>query len=72
MVAPGLDHLAHCAVGVAADAAACSGDRLGSLVRVVREDEIGTAAVQIEPVAEDAETHGDAFDVPPGPTIAPR
>ena len=36
------------------------------------EGEVGSAAVKVESVTEDAETHCDAFDVPTGTPVAPR
>ncbi len=51
---------------------ATGGDGLGPLVRVVREDEVVAATVQVESVAEDAQAHGHTLDVPARPSLAPR
>ena len=47
-------------------------DRLGAFVGVVREDEVVPAAVKIKAIAEDAEAHRHALDVPARTAIAPR
>lgn len=44
---------------------------LGDLVLMVREDEVGTAAVDVERVAEDLGAHGRALDVPARTAAAP-
>ena len=44
---------------------------LGDLVFVVREDEIDSAGVKVEGIAEVFLNHRRAFEVPPGATFAP-
>ncbi len=45
--------------------------RLGNLVLVVREDEVQSAAVDVEGRAEELLAHRGALDVPAGPAAAP-
>ena len=45
---------------------------LGDLVFVVGEDQVGAAAVDVEPLAEVAVRHRRALDVPAGAAVAPR
>ncbi len=47
-------------------------DGLGSLVLVVRENEIDPPAVQVEPLAQKVERHDHALGVPAGPTGTER
>ena len=47
-------------------------DRFGPFVGVMREDEIIASAVEVESVAEEAEAHGHAFDVPARASRSPR
>ena len=44
---------------------------LGPFVLVVREDQVGTASVDVEPVAEKSQRHGHALDVPARPSRHP-
>jgi len=46
-------------------------DCFGAFVGVVRKHEVGSATVEVEPVAEDPKAHGGAFDVPTRPSSAP-
>ncbi len=48
------------------------GDRLGTLVLVVREDQVQTAEVEVETFAQQVERHDHAFGVPARPAFAPR
>src|SRR5690606_1440515 len=56
---------------VAGGAGAGGGLGLGDLVLVVGENEVGSAGVEVEIVAQEAARHGRALDVPTGPTRAP-
>src|SRR6476646_2115743 len=45
---------------------------LSNLVLVMREDQVGSAAVNINLVAKGLARHRRALDVPAGPSLAPR
>ena len=44
---------------------------LGDLIFMVREAQIGTAAMNIKGITEAASRHGGAFDMPAGSAITP-
>ena len=52
--------------------AAIGPDGLGPFIFVVREKEVFPAAVNVEGMAQIVVAHDRAFQVPPGPSIAPR
>ena len=77
VVAEGLRHLdpvdvEHGVVHPMTGELAVRGECFGPLVGVMREHEVGTAAVQVEAVAEDAEAHRRALDMPAGTSRTPR
>src|SRR5690606_16654093 len=57
---------------VAGKAAMRGAAALGDFVLVVREDQIYTATVNVEVLAEVFQRHGAAFQVPAGTALAPR
>ena len=65
-------HLDHPVVDPAAGEGSSAAQRLSPFVLMVGEHQVVASAVDVESVAQQAERHGHAFDVPAGPSGPPR